>query len=84
MINSIATITLPKTEYQKLKAQAQAYQKVMSNFFESIIKNPIQEVVEDFKKTDLYTEEFIKDLEIGLKKSSYFQRHANTASKKGA
>ncbi|MBI4652795.1 hypothetical protein HY750_00890 [Candidatus Kuenenbacteria bacterium] len=69
MINS--TITLPKIEYQKLKTQANAYQKIMSKFFEFVIKDPIQEVTEDFRKTDLYSEEFLKDLEIGLRKSSY-------------
>ena len=66
------TITLSKTEYQRLKAQAKAYQKIMSKFFELALRNSIKEVIEDFRRTNLYSEEFLKDLESGLKKSSYF------------
>lgn len=64
-------ITIPKTEYLKLRKQAKGYQKFASRLFESVIKDPIQEVTEDFRRTDLYTEAFIKDLEDGLQKSSY-------------
>ena len=77
---AIQTITLPKTEYQRLKAQAKAYQKIMSKFFEFALKDSVKEVVEDFRRTNLYTEEFLKDLEAGLKKSSYFKKHGNKAS----
>ena len=69
------TITLSKTEYQRLKAQAKAYQKIMSKFFELALRNSIKEVIEDFRRTNLYSEEFLKDLESGLKKSSYFNFH---------
>lgn len=74
------TITLSKTEYQRLKAQAKAYQKIMSKFFELALRNSIKEVIEDFRRTNLYSEEFLKDLESGLKKSSYFKKHGNKTS----
>ncbi|MEK7634539.1 MAG: hypothetical protein AAB396_01475 [Patescibacteria group bacterium] len=64
------TITIPKTEYSKLKRQAEAYKKLSSRFFESIVKDPIGEVVNDFRKTNLYAEEFLSDMEDGLRKSS--------------
>ncbi|MDP3948831.1 MAG: hypothetical protein Q8Q17_02690 [bacterium] len=64
-------ITISKTEYLKLRKQAEGYQKFASRLFESVIKDPIQEVVEDFRGTSLYTEAFLKDLEDGLQKSSY-------------
>ena len=35
-------------------------------------KVAIFEIIEDFSKTDLYTEEFLKDLESGIRKSSLF------------
>ena len=54
-----------------MRKQAEGYQKLASRLFESVIKDPIQEVVEDFRGTGLYTEAFLKDLEDGLQKSSY-------------
>lgn len=70
----MATITIPKTEYSKLKRQADAYKKLSGRFFEFMIKDPIEEIVNDFRKTNLYTKEFLTDLEDGLKKSSYSKR----------
>ena len=67
----MATITIPKTEYSKLKRQAEAYKKLSSRFFEFMVKDPIEEVINDFRKTNLYTKEFLIDLEGGLRKSSY-------------
>ena len=70
----MATITIPKTEYSKLKRQSDAYKKLSSRFFEFMIKDPIEEVVSDFRKTSLYTKEFLTDLEDGLRKSSYAKK----------
>ncbi len=64
-------VTISKIEYRKLKQPAKAYQKLTKRFFEFIIQAPAEEVVEDFRKTDLYTDDFLKDLEDGLRKSSY-------------
>jgi len=71
------TITISKTQYQKLKSQAKAYEKIMATFFTQAIKNPISQVVDDFKKTKLYSQEFLIDLEEGLKKSSYSKYYKN-------
>lgn len=68
------TITLSKTEYNKLKKQARAYKVLSSQFFASKIKDPIKDIVDDFKNTDIYTDEFLKDLEGGLRKSSYSKK----------
>lgn len=65
------TISLSKTEYLRLKRRASAYQRLMSRVFESSLKDPVDEVVEDFRVSKLYEEGFLKDLEDGLKKSSY-------------
>jgi hypothetical protein len=37
------------------------------------IKDKIESILADFRVTDLYEEDFLKDLEEGLKKSSLYQ-----------
>ena len=64
-------VTIPKNEYERLKREAAAYRGVAQRFYESILSDPIEEVVEDFRKTNLYTGEFLEDLKDGLRKSSY-------------
>ncbi len=66
----IETITIPKTEYKKLIFKAKAFEKLAKNIFENVINDSIKDIVEDFKKTNLYTDEFLNDLEDGLKKST--------------
>ena len=63
-------ITLPKSEYVKLRKRAAAYQKLIGSLFKSVVHDSIEDVVSDFRKTDLYTEGFLKDLKGGLQKSS--------------
>jgi hypothetical protein len=67
----MAKVTITKEEYKKLQQQSKAYQKLATRLFESIIKDPIREVVQDFRDTGLYSKEFLADLEVGLRKSSY-------------
>lgn len=74
------TITLPKTEYRRLQRQAQAYRRTAAKFFELFIKDPVEEVVEDFRQTNLYTNAFLKNLESGLRKSSYAKRYGHKTS----
>ena len=64
-------VSIPKTEYQQLRRQAAAYRKITENVFASVLRDPIMEVKEDFRKTGLYTATFLDDLETGLRKSSY-------------
>lgn len=81
-MNYMTQITLPKNEYEQLKRQAAAYRRFAAKFFESIIKDPIDQVVEDFRRTNLYAEGFLKDLESGLRKSSYTKTYENKAAQK--
>lgn len=67
----MSQITISKKEYTQLKNQSQAYKRKIGNFFGAIVKNPIEDVVADFRKTGLYTNKFLSDLENGLRKSSY-------------
>ena len=64
-------VTIPKTEYTRLKREAGAYRRFTEQFFQTAIREPIEDVVEDFRKTDLYTKEFLSDLEDGLRRSSF-------------
>ena len=75
-------ITLSKQEYLRLKQQAQAYRALAAKVFEMPLKDPIAEVVTDFRTTGLYTKEFLADLEDGLRKSSYARKYANQTSPK--
>lgn len=64
-------VNISKEEYQKLKKQSEAYKKLASRFFETIVKDPIKDVIQDFRQSNLYTKDFLSDLENGLRKSSY-------------
>ena len=76
------TITLSKEEYLHLSHQAQAYQVLATRVFELPLLDPISDVVTDFKKTNQYSSAFLKDLEDGLRKSSYAKRYAHKNSQK--
>jgi len=65
------TITISKAEYEELKSQSFLYKKLASDFFESLKSNNLTNVMNDFKNTNLYSDEFLKELEDGLSKSSY-------------
>jgi hypothetical protein len=69
-----STVVISKDEYQKLRKQAKAFQKLAGRIFESVITDSVEAVVEDFRKTKLYSDSFLADLEEGLRKSSYAKR----------
>jgi len=75
------TITLPKTEYRQLKKQADAFKSFAGYFFASLLGGSVSEVVNDFRKINLYSESFLKDLEEGLADSSYFKNYGDKATK---
>jgi len=64
-------VTISKVEYQKLKKQSEAYKRFAGRLFEAVIKNHIGDVVADFRTTGLYTKGFLRDMDAGLRKSSY-------------
>jgi len=67
-------IAIKKTEYRRLRRQADAYKKIAQHIHASILRDAVHDVVEDFKKTSLYSEAFLGDLETGLRKSSYAKK----------
>lgn len=70
----MSTVTIPQKEYKKLRKQAAAYHKLAGTLFKSVVKDPVEDVVDDFRKTGLYTEAFLHDLGEGLRRSSYISR----------
>ena len=78
----MVNVILPKNEYEKLKRQAETYRRFAARFFEMAIRDPIEEIVEDFRRANLYTEDFLKDLKSGLKKSSYTKQHETRATQR--
>ena len=65
------TIVIPKTEYRRLRREADAYKKIAGDLNALILRDSVSEAVDDFKKTGLYTDEFVRALENGLRRSSY-------------
>ena len=74
-------VTLPKQDYLRLKQEAEAYRSMAAKVFELPLRDPVDEVVADFRATDLYTDKFLTDLEDGLRKSSYAKKYAHQTSK---
>ena len=70
------TITLPKIEYQSLKKRAEAFDNMIAGINPSVFFVPAEKsrkkIISEFSKTKLYSKEFLKNLEKGLKRSSFF------------
>lgn len=74
------TITLPKKEYQVLMEKALRYEylaniiKAKENIFAPPPTRNVKEAIKEFRATKLYNGKFLKALEKGLKRSSYFKK----------
>lgn len=73
--NTMVTVTIPKAKYEQLKRYAEAYRRFAAGFFEAAVRDPIGEITDDFRRTALYTEEFLHDLDAGLRRSSLAKKH---------
>ena len=68
------TVPVPKSELARLKKQAKAYRTLAASVFALNLNDPVGMVVSDFRDTDRYSKEFLKDLEVGLRRSSYAKK----------
>ena len=72
----MSTVTLPKSEYEVLKAQASAYERLLKSVVkESIVTPPTRsksKVLNAFKKTGKYNKDFLASFNKGLKRSTFF------------
>ena len=71
------SITITKQDYLQLTQQAQAYRTLSARMFALPLRDTAEDVVTDFRATNLYTDEFLSDLEDGLRKSSYVEKDGN-------
>jgi hypothetical protein len=73
----MATITVPKKEYQQLLDKALRYEYLRQLMERDIFSPPqsqnSKEVVEAFKNTGLYNQAFLKSSKKGLMRSSHFK-----------
>jgi len=74
----MVTVTIPKKEYQKLIDKSFRYEYLRQIIEEDIFASPplrdIKKIIREFRKTNLYNENFLRSLEQGLRHSSYFQK----------
>ena len=72
----MTTITIPKKEYQGLVERAFRYESIRQlmegNLFSPPPTRDAKKIAREFRKTKLYNRSFLKSLEKGLKRSSYF------------
>ncbi|OGI64607.1 hypothetical protein A3H53_04465 [Candidatus Nomurabacteria bacterium RIFCSPLOWO2_02_FULL_40_10] len=74
----MTTITLPRIEYLNLKERAEAFDKMVANinpaFFVLPAEKSRKKIISEFSKTKLYNKAFLRSLNTGLKRSSYFMK----------
>lgn len=73
-----SNIILTKTEFNDLKGRAEAYDRIISLAQKEISVTPpernIKKIITEFKKTDQYSKDFLKSLELGLNRSTHFTK----------
>lgn len=71
------TITLPKTEYERLRNIAERYEllrnAVTQDFFEEPPVRDSKEIITALRKTGRYTAHFLKSVARGLNESSFLR-----------
>ena len=72
----MTTVTLPKSEYEMLKAEAQAYERILKALAkESVVTPPTKsrsKIFAVFEKTGKYNKKFLNSFKKGLKRSTFF------------
>lgn len=78
------TITLTKKEYDRLLKKALRYDYLRGLMDEEIFASPpvkkTKKIIEEFSAAGKYSPKFLKSLEKGLKRSSYFENKNSAAS----
>lgn len=72
------TVVISKKEYQELFEKKLRYeylcQIIEEDFFAPPPAKSVEEIIKTFRQTKLYKQEFLKSLEKGLRRSSYFKK----------
>jgi hypothetical protein len=71
------SVTIPKIEYEVLRARANAYDRVVSALERTFTLTPPErsrgKIIAEFTKSKKYNRKFVDALERGLARSSYFR-----------
>ncbi|KKR78440.1 MAG: hypothetical protein UU24_C0037G0012 [Candidatus Nomurabacteria bacterium GW2011_GWA2_40_9] len=74
----MSTVTLPKIEYMSLKTRAEAFDKMVAhinpNFFFVPTEKSRKKIISEFSQTKLYNKKFLKSLNNGLERSTFFTK----------
>ncbi|KPJ56347.1 hypothetical protein AMJ49_05080 [Parcubacteria bacterium DG_74_2] len=73
----MATISIPKKQYNELVDKALRYEYLRQIMKENIFASPpvrdTKKIIKSFKETGKYNQKFLQSLEKGLKRSLYFK-----------
>jgi len=71
-------VIISKREYQKLFEKAMRYEYIYNLLTEDFFASPplknIRNIIKEFKSSKKYNSDFLKSLEKGLSRSSYFKK----------
>lgn len=74
----MSTVTIPKTQYKKLRERAKAYDSIVAAAREELLSPPpvreVKSIMSAFRTTGKYSEQFLKSVERGLRESPSFTR----------
>ena len=74
----MSTVTITKTQYEALKARAEAYERIICATSEELFSPPptrdVKKVVGAMRETKQYSDAFLKSLEKGLSRSKHFSK----------
>lgn len=72
------TISLTKTEYVDLTSRAKAYDMIISLVQKEVAFVPptksTKKIISELKKTEQYSQDFLKSVERGFKRSAHFTK----------
>ncbi|HAS84516.1 MAG TPA: hypothetical protein DCS23_00360 [Candidatus Yonathbacteria bacterium] len=72
------TISLSKTEYVDLTSRAKAYDMIVSLVQKEVSFVPpvrsTKKIISELKKTERYSQDFLKSVEKGFKRSTHFTK----------
>lgn len=73
----MSLVTIPKIEYDDLRARASAYERMVSAAQTPFSLTPPErsqrKIIAAFRKTNKYNKEFLSSLKKGLGRSTYFK-----------
>ena len=80
----MANIIISKKQYQELLDKALRYEYLRHIIEENIFAPPptkdIEKIIRVFKRTGIYSKEFLRSLKRGLRRSSYFKNENSPSS----